>query len=113
MRRSGGVGLRRLNSVRLRSRYANINLSLKDEGQKGHAFWGGEDQVWWQDRQLNTAVGTGLDYSLWLFGWGTSEWTGTTCQYLAGKEGQVVQKRIILKWSCPCKAQWSLYVPPV
>lgn len=28
---------------------------------------------------------------------GTSEWTDKTCQYLVGKEGQVVHKRIILK----------------
>ena len=30
---------------------------------------------------------------------GTSEWTDTTWQHLAGKEGQVVRMGIILKYS--------------
>ena len=56
---------------------------------------------------------------------GTSQWTDTTCQHLAGKEGHVVPKGKIIKYSFPlkpighymyrkvvtiCTAQWSLYV---
>jgi len=58
---------------------------------------GRKDQLWCrQDRQLNTTVGTAVDHNLSLIGWHITL-GGQNFLTLAGKEGYVVHKMIILK----------------